>query len=101
MRGECSWLVILSGAISSAQKMYDGAQNGGGDMEANPALRTAVEKAKADNMPNDKIERAIKKATGTLDGAHYEELIYEGYGPGGVAVIIQVLTDNKNRTAAE
>ncbi|HLR08317.1 MAG TPA: YebC/PmpR family DNA-binding transcriptional regulator [Bacillota bacterium] len=84
-----------------AKNIYVAAKNGGGDMEANPALRTAVEKAKADNMPNDNIERAIKKATGTLDGAHYEELIYEGYGPGGVAVIIQVLTDNKNRTAAE
>jgi len=84
-----------------AKNIYVAAKNGGGDMDANPALRTAVEKAKADNMPNDNIDRAIKKATGTLDGANYEELTYEGYGPGGVAVIVQVLTDNKNRTAAE
>src|SRR5699024_9454622 len=64
-------------------------------------LRLAIDKAKADNMPNDNIERAIKKATGNLDGATYEELTYEGYGPGGVAIIVHVLTDNKNRAAAE
>src|SRR5699024_9661454 len=58
-------------------------------------------KAKADNMPNDNIDRAIKKATGTLDGASYEELTYEGYGPGGIAMIVSVLTDNKNRTASD
>src|SRR5699024_10219922 len=69
--------------------------------DMNPGLRTAIEKAKQDNMPNDNIERAIKKATGTLDGANFEELDYEGYGPGGTAVIVHVLTDNKNRTASD
>lgn len=67
----------------------------------NASLRTAVDKAKADNMPNDNIDRAIKKATGDLDGVHYEEITYEGYGPGGIAVIVNALTDNKNRTASE
>ncbi len=84
-----------------AKIIYIAAKEGGGDIETNAALRTAVEKAKADNMPNDNIERAIKKATGTLDGVSYEEITYEGYGPGGVAVIVHVLTDNRNRTAAE
>src|SRR5690625_7558099 len=67
----------------------------------NTSLRQANEKARAVNMQNDNIQRAIKKATGTLDGANYEEVTYEGYGPGGVAVIVEVLTDNRNRTAAE
>lgn len=84
-----------------AKNIYLAAKQGGGDLGTNAVLRTAVDKAKADNMPNDNIERAIKKATGTLDGASYEEFNYEGYGPGGVAVIVQVLTDNRNRTAAE
>lgn len=84
-----------------AKDIYIAAKQGGGDLDTNAALRTAVDKAKADNMPNDNIERNIKKATGTLDGASYEEITYEGYGPGGVAVIVNVLTDNKNRTAAE
>ncbi|WP_164668494.1 YebC/PmpR family DNA-binding transcriptional regulator [Virgibacillus doumboii] len=84
-----------------AKEIYTAAKEGGGDPDTNPALRVAVDKAKGDNMPNDNIDRAIKKATGTLDGASYEEITYEGYGPGGVAVIVQVLTDNKNRTAAE
>lgn len=84
-----------------AKKIYTAAKQGGGDPDMNPQLRTAVEKAKAENMPNDNIDRAIKKATGTLDGAHYEELTYEGYGPGGTAIIVHVLTDNKNRTASE
>lgn len=84
-----------------AKDIYTAAKQGGGDMTTNPNLRLAVEKAKADNMPNDNIDRAIKKATGTLDGVSYEELTYEGYGPGGVAVIVHVLTDNKNRTAAD
>ncbi|MBU5265783.1 YebC/PmpR family DNA-binding transcriptional regulator [Virgibacillus proomii] len=84
-----------------AKDIYTAAKQGGGDMTTNPSLRLAVEKAKADNMPNDNIDRAIKKATGTLDGVSYEELTYEGYGPGGVAVIVHVLTDNKNRTAAD
>ncbi|MFD2211023.1 YebC/PmpR family DNA-binding transcriptional regulator [Virgibacillus halophilus] len=84
-----------------AKNIYLAAKQGGGDLGTNASLRTAVDKAKADNMPNDNIERAIKKATGSLDGVSYEEFNYEGYGPGGVAVIVQVLTDNRNRTAAE
>ena len=70
-------------------------------MNANPRLRTAVLDAKAENMPKDNIERAIKKGTGELEGVNYEELIYEGYGPGGVAMMVEVLTDNKNRTVAD
>jgi len=87
--------------MKHAKDIYVAAKQGGGDPEMNPSLRLAIEKAKSDNMPNDNIERAIKKATGTLDGKHYEELTYEGYGPGGTAVMVEVLTDNKNRTAAE
>jgi YebC/PmpR family DNA-binding regulatory protein len=77
------------------------ARMGGGNPDSNPRLRTAILKARADNMPKDNIERAIKKGTGELEGVNYEELIYEAYAPGGVAVFIEVLTDNKNRTAAE
>ena len=77
------------------------AREGGGDIDSNPRLRLAVEKANAANMPKDNIERAIKKATGDLDGVSYEELRYEGYAPGGVAVLIECLTDNRNRTVAE
>jgi YebC/PmpR family DNA-binding regulatory protein len=77
------------------------AREGGGDPDSNPALRLAIEKANAANMPKDNIERAIKKATGDLDGVTYEELKYEGYAPGGVAVMVECLTDNRNRTVAE
>jgi len=77
------------------------AKEGGGDPEMNAKLRDAVAKAKAANMPNDNIDRAIKKGAGELDNTIYEEINYEGYGPGGVAVIVQVLTDNKNRTAGD
>jgi len=77
------------------------AREGGGDPSANPRLRLAVDNAKAANMPNDNIDRAIKKATGELAGVTYYELTYEGYGPGGVAVIVEVATDNKNRTVAD
>lgn len=77
------------------------ARLGSGDETMNPRLRTAVLKAKAENMPKDNIERAIKKGTGDLDGQEYFELTYEGYGPGGVAVMINCLTDNKNRTASD
>ncbi|MEA3466590.1 MAG: YebC/PmpR family DNA-binding transcriptional regulator [Thermodesulfobacteriota bacterium] len=73
----------------------------GGDQEANPRLRTAVDKAKAGNMPKDTIERAIKKGTGDLDGVNYEEGTMEGYGPGGVAVLVEILTDNRTRTVAD
>jgi YebC/PmpR family DNA-binding regulatory protein len=77
------------------------AKMGGGDEESNPRLRTAVLKAKAANMPKDNIERAIKKGTGELGGDEYFELTYEGYGPNGVAILVDTLTDNKNRTAAD
>ena len=70
-------------------------------MNANPRLRTAVLAAKAENMPRDNIDRAIKKGTGELEGVNYEEFTYEGYGPGGVAMLLEVLTDNKNRTVAD
>ena len=77
------------------------AREGGGDPATNPALRLAIEKANAVNMPKDNIERAIKKATGDLDGVTYEALTYEGYAPNGVAVLVECLTDNRNRTVAE
>lgn len=77
------------------------ARIGGGDPEGNPRLRAAIALAKSENMPKDNIDRAIKKGTGGLDGAAYEEVGYEGYGPGGVAILVQVLTDNKNRTVAD
>jgi len=76
------------------------ARMGGGDPNANPRLRTAILKARGANMPKDNIERAIKKGTGELGDSIYEELNYEGYGPGGVAILVEVLTDNKNRAAA-
>ena len=76
-------------------------REGGGDISMNAALRLAVKKAKAANMPNDNIDRAIKKGTGELPGVKYESYIYEGYGPKGVALLIEVLTDNKNRTVPE
>ena len=77
------------------------ARLGGGDPGGNPRLRTAIQAAKAENMPKDNIERAIKKGTGELEGTSYEEVNYEGYGPGGVAMLIDCLTDNKNRTVAD
>ena len=77
------------------------ARIGGGDINANPRLRTAVITARSNSMPNDNIERAIKKGTGELEGVSYEEIQYEGYGPGGAAIIAQVVTDNKNRTVSE
>ncbi len=77
------------------------ARGGGGDPSGNPRLRLAVDNAKAANMPQDNIDRAIKKATGELDGVTYHEITYEGYGPAGIAVLVEVATDNKNRTVAE
>lgn len=77
------------------------ARLGGGDVETNPRLRLAVQSAKSVNMPSDNIERAIKKGTGSLESVHYEEAVYEGYGPSGVAIFVQCLTDNKNRTSGE
>lgn len=77
------------------------ARMGGGDPTMNPRLRTAIDRAKAENMPSDNIDRAIKKGTGELEGVRYEESTYEGYGPGGSAVLVEVMTDNKNRCTAE
>lgn len=88
------WTKILK-EITVAAKL------GGGDVNANPRLRLAVDQAKAANMPKDNFERAIKKGTGELEGVTYEEVSYEGYGPGGVAILIEAMTDNKNRTTPE
>lgn len=77
------------------------ARSGGGDPDGNARLRKAIADAKAGNMPNDTIDRAIRRGTGEEEGVHYEEITYEGYGPGGVALLIQSLTDNRNRTVAE
>jgi len=83
------------------KEMTVAARLGGGDIEGNPRLRSAVAEAKANNMPKDNIDRAIKRGTGELEGAQYEEVTYEGYGPGGVAIIVEALTDNTNRTTPE
>jgi len=77
------------------------AKSGGGDIEGNPRLRTAVAAAKAENMPADNIKRAIQRGTGELEGVNYEEITFEGYGPGGVALLVDVTTDNRNRTVSE
>ena len=77
------------------------ARAGGGDPDGNPRLRTAIDTAKGQNMPADNIDRAIKKGTGELEGVHYEEATYEGYGPGGAAIMVEVTTDNPNRSVAE
>jgi YebC/PmpR family DNA-binding regulatory protein len=83
------------------KEMTVAARMGGGDINGNPRLRAAVAEAKANNMPKDNIERAIKRGTGELEGATYEEITYEGYGPGGVALIVEAMTDNTNRTTPE
>src|SRR5262245_37351276 len=77
------------------------ARSGGGDPDSNPRLRTIIAEAKAVNMPADNIKRAVQRGTGELPGVSYEEVTYEGYGPGGAALIIEVLTDNRNRTVGE
>jgi len=77
------------------------AKGGGGDPDGNPRLRTAILAAKAENMPAENIKRAIQRGTGEIEGLSYEEILYEGYGPGGVAIMVQVLTDNKNRAVSE
>lgn len=82
-----------------SREIFIAAKNGGDDISTNPALRLSVDKARAANMPNDNVERAIKKATSSTDGANYAEVTYEGYGPGGVAILVETLTDNRNRTA--
>jgi YebC/PmpR family DNA-binding regulatory protein len=112
MSGHSKWSTIKrkKGAIDAARgKVFTkiikeitvAARTGGGDPEANPRLRLAVSTAKANNMPADNITRAIKKGTGELEGVNYEEITYEGYGPGGVALMIESVTDNRNRTVAE
>jgi YebC/PmpR family DNA-binding regulatory protein len=83
------------------KEMTIAARLGGGDVDGNPRLRAAVAEAKANNMPKDNIERAVKRGTGEIEGVTYEEITYEGYGPGGVAVIVEGLTDNTNRTTPE
>lgn len=84
-----------------SKEIFAAARSGGDDPNTNTRLRMAIAKAKAANMPNDNIERTLKKASGELDGVQYEEITYEGYGPSGVAIMVDVLTDNKNRSAAE
>ncbi|MDP8246476.1 MAG: YebC/PmpR family DNA-binding transcriptional regulator [Candidatus Hinthialibacter antarcticus] len=83
------------------RELTTAARIGGGDLSSNPRLRTAVDAARSANMPKDNIDKAIKKGTGELPGVTYDEMTYEGYGPGGVAVFLEVLTDNKNRITAE
>ena len=112
MAGHSKWSKVkrFKGKIDSARartfaryskEIAVAAKSGGGDPNFNPRLRTAIASARAENMPNDSIERAIKKGTGELGDIHYEEVIYEGYAPGGVALIVEVLTDNRNRAAAD
>ena len=84
-----------------ARTLISAAASGGGDPDTNLALRYAIDKAKEANMPKDTIEKAIKKGTGDLEGVRYEEVLYEGYAPGGVAIMCEALTDNRNRTASE
>jgi len=84
-----------------ARMIIVAAKAGGGDASANLSLRYAIDKAKAANMPKDTIEKAIKKGTGELESAHFEEVLYEGYGPAGVAIMVETLTDNRNRTTPE
>ncbi|MDF2661621.1 MAG: YebC/PmpR family DNA-binding transcriptional regulator [Paenibacillus sp.] len=87
--------------VKLAREIYMEARKGGPNPDGNFKLKTAIANARQINMPNDNIERAIKKATGGGDGVEYEEIIYEGYGPGGVAIMVKCLTDNRNRTAAD
>ena len=112
MSGHSKWHTIKhkKGALDAKRgklftklirEMTIAARIGGGDPDANPRLRTAVDKAKASNMPSDNITRAIKKGTGELEGSTYEEMVLEGYGPGGVAILVEGSTDNRNRTVSE
>jgi YebC/PmpR family DNA-binding regulatory protein len=112
MSGHSKWSTIKrkKGAIDAKRgKIFTrlikeitiAARIGGGDPDGNPRLRTAVLAAKAENMPKDNIDRAIKKGTGELEGTIIEECTYEGYGPGGVAILVEIMTDNKNRATAE
>ena len=112
MAGHSKWSKVkrFKGALDAkrgkifsrlSKEIMVAARMGGGDLYLNPRLRTAVLAARAQNMPSDTIERAIKKGTGEIAGGIVEELMYEGYGPGGVAIIVEAATDNKNRTAAD
>jgi len=112
MAGHSKWSKVkrFKGALDAkrgkifsrfSKEIMVAARMGGGDLYLNPRLRTAVLAARAQNMPSDTIERAIKKGTGEIEGGMVEELMYEGYGPGGVAIIVEAATDNKNRTAAD
>jgi len=112
MAGHSKWANIKrrKGAVDAARgkvftklnkEIMVAAKIGGGDADANPRLRLAITKARAANMPMQNIERAIKKGTGDLDGVNYEEIIYEGYGPAGVAILVETLTDNRNRTVSD
>jgi YebC/PmpR family DNA-binding regulatory protein len=112
MSGHSKWHTIKhkKGALDAKRgklftklirEMTIAARIGGGDPDANPRLRTAVDKAKGSNMPADNITRAIKKGTGELEGSTYEDMVLEGYGPGGVAILVEGTTDNRNRTVSE
>jgi YebC/PmpR family DNA-binding regulatory protein len=112
MSGHSKWATIKhkKGALDAKRgkiftrlikEIQIAAKQGGGDPDGNPRLRTAIAAAKAENMPADNIKRAVQRGTGELEGVSYEEVTYEGYGPGGVAVIIDVLTDNRNRAVSE
>src|SRR5512137_1713342 len=112
MSGHSHWATIKhkKGALDAkrgkiwskiARMIIVAAKNGGGDPDGNLALRYAIDKGKAANMPKDTIDKAIKKGTGEAGGVSFEEVLYEGYGPSGVAIMIEVLTDNRNRTGAE
>jgi YebC/PmpR family DNA-binding regulatory protein len=112
MSGHSKWATIKhkKGALDAKRgkiftrlikEIMVAAKAGGGDPDGNPRLRTAIAAAKAENMPNDNISRAIKRGTGEIEGAQYEDITFEGYGPGGVAVIVEVLTDNRNRAVSE
>jgi len=111
MSGHSKWATIKhkKGALDAKRgkaftrliKEITIAAKGGGDPDGNPRLRTAILAAKAENMPADNIKRAIQRGTGELEGATYEEISFEGYGPGGVAIIVEVLTDNRNRAVSE
>ncbi|HWR01346.1 MAG TPA: YebC/PmpR family DNA-binding transcriptional regulator [Chlorobaculum sp.] len=112
MSGHSKWATIKRKKAATDQKRGNlftklvkeitiAAKMGGGDVNGNPRLRLAVDTARANSMPMDNIQRAIKKGTGELEGATYEEITYEGYGPGGIAIIIETATDNRNRTVAD
>ncbi|MEK9138727.1 MAG: YebC/PmpR family DNA-binding transcriptional regulator, partial [Bacteroidota bacterium] len=112
MSGHSKWATIKrkKGATDAARgrlftrlikEITIAAKNGGGNPEGNPRLRLAIQTAKSSNMPADNIKRAIQKGTGELPGVSYEEVTFEGYGPGGIAIIVEVVTDNNNRTVSE